>query len=258
MASLGIFLLSFGFLETVHRTSGVHIEPINGDVEVNENEAATLPCKYRVDRDMNPRLEWKKKRNNHISFVYFDGSLVDKYKDRATMSGSSIILHRVTREDSATYRCEVMAKQDPVIFSEISFNLIVLVPPAVPICIVPSSAMSGSTVELVCKESEGSPPSEYTWYKDNRPLLEAPGRDPTANNVSYTVNRKTGLLTFNPVRKTNSGSYFCKAHNKVGQSQGCSVKFMQIKRRLAKSNGANRTNVPPASEDFKHTKSFII
>ncbi|XP_051870675.1 junctional adhesion molecule 2A isoform X2 [Pristis pectinata] len=258
MARVGVFLLFLSFLELIHRTSGVNIVSSSSDVEVNEFETATLRCDYILEKDTKARLEWKMIKGKHISFVYFDGALVDKYKDRATMSGSSIVLRRVTRADTATYRCEVTATKDTRIFAEVSFKLIVLVPPAIPTCKVPSSAMSGSEVKLVCEETEGSPPSEYTWYKDNRVLLETPAKDSTANNVSYVVNRKTGILMFNPVRKSNSGSYFCEAHNKVGRSQRCSVKFMQIKRRSTTSNGANRTNTPAATEDFKHTKSFVI
>lgn len=294
MAPLVAFLLSLNLLELIHRASGVTIISSDKDVEVNEFDTATLPCDYVLERARDARLEWKRIAGEHISFVYFDGRIVENYRERATMQGQSIVLQRVTRADTATYRCEVTAKQDSKIFAEISFKLVVLVPPATPTCKVPSSAMSGSTVELVCKESEGSPPSVYTWYKDNVVLMDVSAKDSTANNVSYTLNRSAGTLRFNPVRKSNSGTYYCEAHNKVGRSERCSLKFMQIsdldvtaiviavvtitlvlllcglglcyacrrgylgKRRSAKSNAATRTNTPPAAEDFKHTKSFVI
>uniref|UniRef100_UPI00398F5F66 junctional adhesion molecule B-like isoform X2 n=1 Tax=Pristiophorus japonicus TaxID=55135 RepID=UPI00398F5F66 len=228
MARVEIFLFSFSLLELIHQSQAVTIVSSDQDVEVHEHETAVLPCDYILERANDARLEWKKIKGEHISFVYFDGALVDKYKDRASMRGSDIVLNKVTRADMATYRCEVMAKTDTRVFTETAIKLVVLVPPAVPTCKIPSSAMSGSVVELACKEPEGSPPSQYTWYKDNRVLLELPAKDSTFTNTSYTVNRKTGLLIFNPVVKSNSGSYFCEASNGVGQTQRCLVKFMQI------------------------------
>ncbi|XP_067897358.1 junctional adhesion molecule B-like isoform X2 [Heterodontus francisci] len=258
MARVEVFLFSFSLLQLIHQNYGVTIVSSDRDVEVHEFETAILPCNYILERDDSARLEWKKIKGEQISFVYFEGSLVEKYKDRATMRGSSIVLNKVTRADMATYRCEVTAKKDTKVFTETAFKLIVLVPPAVPICKVPSSAMSGSMVVLACKESEGSPPSQYIWYKDNTKLLDLPVKDSTVTNISYTVNRKTGLLTFNPVRKSNSGSYFCEANNGVGQTQRCSVKFMQIKSRSSKGNSTNHRTASPPTEDFKHTKSFVI
>ncbi|XP_067849461.1 junctional adhesion molecule B-like isoform X1 [Heptranchias perlo] len=230
MARVEVFLFSFSLLELIGQSHGVTIVSSDRDVEVHEFETAVLPCEYILERDNNARLEWKKIKGKHVSFVYFNGSLMEKYRDRASMRGSSIVLNRVTRADMATYRCEVMAKKDTKVFTETAIKLVVLVPPAVPTCKVPSSATSGSAVELACKESEGSPPSQYTWYKDNSVLLEHPAKDSTFTNTSYTVNRKTGMLIFNPIRKSNSGSYFCEANNGIGQAQRCSVKFMQIRK----------------------------
>ncbi|XP_067849462.1 junctional adhesion molecule B-like isoform X2 [Heptranchias perlo] len=294
MARVEVFLFSFSLLELIGQSHGVTIVSSDRDVEVHEFETAVLPCEYILERDNNARLEWKKIKGKHVSFVYFNGSLMEKYRDRASMRGSSIVLNRVTRADMATYRCEVMAKKDTKVFTETAIKLVVLVPPAVPTCKVPSSATSGSAVELACKESEGSPPSQYTWYKDNSVLLEHPAKDSTFTNTSYTVNRKTGMLIFNPIRKSNSGSYFCEANNGIGQAQRCSVKFMQIndlnvgaiviavvtvalvlslcglgvyyahrkgylgKTKSSKENSTNHTTASPVTEDFKHTKSFVI
>ncbi|XP_072900950.1 junctional adhesion molecule B-like [Hemitrygon akajei] len=294
MGRVGAFFLSLSFLELIHRTSGVQILSSNHDIEVNEHGVATLKCSYVLEKQAQPRLEWKMIKGQQISFVYFNGSFTDKYEERARLTNYGIELHRVTREDTATYRCEVTASQDRKVLAEVSIRLIVLVRPAVPTCKVPSSALSGSTVKLLCEESEASPPSMYTWYKDDRVLPETPAKNSKDSNTSYTLNSKTGVLVFNPVKKSNSGSYSCNAYNKVGRSERCSVKFMQIndldvsaiviavvivafvlllcglglcyvrrkgylgKRRSTTSSAASRANAPPPPEDFKHTKSFVI
>ncbi|XP_072115982.1 junctional adhesion molecule B-like [Mobula birostris] len=294
MARIGAFFLSLSFLELIHQASGVQMRTSDHDVEVNEHGTATLKCSYDLEQPAKPRLEWKMIKGQQISFVYFNEALKANYKDRAKITNFGMELRSVTREDTATYRCEVTASDDQKTFAEVSIKLIVLVPPAVPTCKVPSSALSGSTVKLLCEESEGSPPSEYTWYKDDRVLLEVPAKNSMDSNMSYTMNSKTGTLMFNPVKKSNSGSYSCEAHNKVGRSARCSVKFMQIndldvsaiviavvivafvlllcglglcyarrkgylgKRRSTTSSATSRTSAPPAPEDFKHTKSFVI
>ncbi|KGL85644.1 Junctional adhesion molecule B, partial [Tinamus guttatus] len=69
------------------------------------------------------------------------------------------------------------------------------VPPTTPICEVPSSAMTGTVVELSCKENEGSPPSSYQWYKNGVALLEKTGTGGARGaNVTYTMNKKSGTL----------------------------------------------------------------
>lgn len=55
--------------------------------------------------------------------------------------------------------------------------------------------MTGTVVELSCKESEGSPPSEYQWYKNGVALLEKTGMGSArAANVTYSMNKKSGTL----------------------------------------------------------------
>lgn len=69
------------------------------------------------------------------------------------------------------------------------------VAPTTPVCEVPSSAMTGTVVQLSCKETEGSPPSEYQWYKNGVALLEKTGTGSArAANITYTMNKKSGTL----------------------------------------------------------------
>uniref|UniRef100_A0A8V0Y1Z0 Junctional adhesion molecule 2 n=1 Tax=Gallus gallus TaxID=9031 RepID=A0A8V0Y1Z0_CHICK len=103
------------------------------------------------------------------------------------------------------------------------------VPPTTPICVVPNSAMTGTVVELSCKEAEGSPPSEYQWYKNGVALLEKTGTGSARTaNITYTMNKKSGTLIFNTVSKNDTGEYFCVASNGIGLPQKCSMKRMQV------------------------------
>lgn len=50
-------------------------------------------------------------------------------------------------------------------------------------------------MELSCKETEGSPPSEYRWYKNGVALLEKTGTGTARTaNITYTMNKKSGTL----------------------------------------------------------------
>ncbi|XP_043557340.1 junctional adhesion molecule 2A [Chiloscyllium plagiosum] len=292
MQKVEAFLCSFILLELFYQSRGVVITSSNKEVETHEHNSAVLPCVFNLQSTQTPRVEWKKIKGKQVTFMFFDRALTGEYKDRARMKGYSIELLRVTRDDMATYRCEVTAKDDPIVFAEKEFKLSVLVPPVVPTCKVPSSALSGSKVVLTCKESEGSPPSNYTWYKDNTILMNRPVKDSTSNK-SYTVDGKTGILTFNPVQKSNSGSYHCRAQNKVA-SRTCSAQFMQVndldigaivitvviialvlslcglgmyythkkgylgRSGSSKKKATKQTAASPVNEEFKHTKSFVI
>ncbi|XP_066064692.1 junctional adhesion molecule B isoform X3 [Chamaea fasciata] len=176
--------------------------------------------------------------------------------------------------------------------SFVYYNSEFTVAPTTPVCEVPSSAMTGMVVQMSCKETESSPPSEYQWYKNGVALLEKTGTGSArAANITYTMNRKSGTLLFNTVTKNDTGEYFCEASNGIGLSQKCSVKRMQVddlnvsgiimavlfvalvmvlcglgvfyaqkKGYFAKkSSSQKKMNYQSTSEkDFKHTKSFVI
>ncbi|XP_014793770.1 PREDICTED: junctional adhesion molecule B isoform X2 [Calidris pugnax] len=242
---------------------------------------------------MSLRIEWKKIQSQEVSFVYYNGEFTGDLRGRAEMLNTGIRIRNVTRRDSATYRCEISVKsEEGQRLGEATITLTVLVAPTTPVCEVPSSAMTGTVVELSCKETEGSPPSEYQWYKNGVPLLEKTGAGSArAANITYTMNRKSGTLLFNTVTKNDTGEYYCEASNGIGLSQRCSVKRMQVddlnvsgiiaavvfvalvmalcglgvfyaqkKGYFTKgSSSQKKTNYQSTSEkDFKHTKSFVI
>ncbi|KFV40831.1 Junctional adhesion molecule B, partial [Tyto alba] len=191
---------------------------------------AILSCKHKFSKGMSLRIEWKKIQSQGVSFVYYNGEFTGDLRGRAEMLNTGIRIRNVTRKDSGTYRCEISAKsEEGQRLGEATITLTVLVAPATPVCEVPSSAMTGTVVELSCKETEGSPPSEYQWYKNGVALLEKTGTGSArAANITYTMNKKSGTLLFNTVTKNDTGEYFCEASNGIGLSQKCSVKRMQV------------------------------
>ncbi|KAK7166820.1 hypothetical protein R3I93_006557 [Phoxinus phoxinus] len=190
-------------------------------VEVHEFSDAELSCEFKTEKELNPRIEWKKK-DKDVSFVYYEGRFVGPFQERAEMAGATVKLLRVTQEDAGEYRCEVSAPADAVTLGETNVTLRVLVPPQTPACEVPSSALTGSLVELRCRDHHSIPPAVYTWFKDNRAI---PIRQP---NASYTVNEFTGVLSFQTVSRADTGQYHCEAKNGVGSAKSCRGTLMQI------------------------------
>ncbi|XP_061659363.1 junctional adhesion molecule 2A isoform X2 [Syngnathoides biaculeatus] len=191
-------------------------------VEVREFADAVLSCIFRTERDQNPRIEWKKKGKD-VSFVYFDGHFRGPFEGRASIDGATVTLHKVTQEDAGEYRCEISAPFDSVNLGETNVTLRVLVPPNTPACEIPSAAVTGSSVQLRCRDHQSIPPATYAWYKNDQLMIP-----PRHANATYLINTITGLLEFKAVAKEDSGRYSCRASNGVGKPTMCEGRHMTI------------------------------
>ncbi|XP_047211314.1 junctional adhesion molecule 2A isoform X4 [Girardinichthys multiradiatus] len=145
------------------------------------------------------------------------------FEGRATIDGATVTLHKVTQEDAGEYRCEISASQDAVSLGETNITLNVLVPPQTPLCEVPASAVTGSVVQMRCRDQQSVPPATYSWFKDNKPISP-----PRHANATYLINSHTGILEFKAVAKEDSGLYSCLASNGVGSPKMCVGKHMAI------------------------------
>ncbi|XP_029929628.1 junctional adhesion molecule 2A isoform X2 [Myripristis murdjan] len=255
-------------------------------VEVHESADAVLSCMFRTEKDQNPRIEWKKKGKD-VSFVYYEGQFRGPFEGRASIDGATVTLHKVTQKDAGEYRCEISAPLDSVTLGETNVTLKVLVPPQIPSCEIPTSALTGSAVQLRCRDRQSIPPATYSWYKDNQPISP-----PRHANATYLINSHTGILEFKAVAKEDTGRYSCLASNGVGTAKMCKGNHMTIEdinvtavvatvvvialvivvcgcggfllhRNGFFSRHRGRSNVnyiPPPQEpqDFKHTQSFML
>uniref|UniRef100_A0A663N6U0 Junctional adhesion molecule 2 n=1 Tax=Athene cunicularia TaxID=194338 RepID=A0A663N6U0_ATHCN len=149
-------------------------------------------CRYKLPKTTASSALLSYKEQKPLCLFSLKGDL----RGRAEMLNTGIRIRNVTRKDSGTYRCEISAKsEEGQHLGEATITLTVLVAPTTPVCEVPSSAMTGTVVELSCKETEGSPPSEYQWYKNGVALLEKTGTGSArAANITYTMNKKSGTL----------------------------------------------------------------
>ncbi|XP_077319916.1 junctional adhesion molecule A [Lithobates pipiens] len=197
----------------------------NTKISLKEGADAEFPCNHPTYQS--PRVEWKFTSGTDTILVYYDGELTVPYKTRATFFPQGLRLSSVTRKDSGEYSCEVTGKDaggTPQYYAD-KTQLVVLVPPSVPIAQVPTSVSTGCTATLYCIEKDASPLPTFTWYKNGVLMPPNPKDSPTFQNSSYTIDPTTGQLRFSPVMKTDAGQYSCQAANSEGKKLSAPVQM---------------------------------
>ncbi|XP_006163158.1 junctional adhesion molecule A [Tupaia chinensis] len=182
-------------------------------VKVPENKTATLSCSY--SGFSSPRVEWKFAHGGDSQLVCFNNKITASYASRVAFSLNGITFHSVEKKDTGMYTCMV-SEDGGNNYGEVNIQLVVLVPPSKPTVSIPSSPTIGNRAVLTCSESNGSPASEYSWFKDGVLMPTDPKSSRAFINSSYVLNQKSGELVFDPVSASDSGEYVCEAQNGYG------------------------------------------
>ncbi|XP_056440769.1 B-cell receptor CD22-like [Gadus chalcogrammus] len=159
--------------------------------EIEEGSSVTLSC----SSDANPAAEYIWFKNNQP--LLWGPSQPHTFPS-------------VRPEDRGTYRCQAENK-----YGHLSSNLIIMdvqyAPKTPSVTVSPSGEIEeGSSVALSCS-SDAVPAAEYTWFKNNQPLLWGPSQP----------------HTFPSVRPEDRGTYRCQAENKYGQLSS-NLLFMDV------------------------------
>uniref|UniRef100_A0A3B3ZRB5 Ig-like domain-containing protein n=1 Tax=Periophthalmus magnuspinnatus TaxID=409849 RepID=A0A3B3ZRB5_9GOBI len=218
---LFVFAGYFNVLAVVLRTN-------NESPWTDEFDKIELSCLIESISTLNPRIEWKKIKNEGPSYVYFDKKVSGDLENRAVIrEPATLVITNATRSDTAKYRCEVTAPDDQKSFDEIVIDLTVRVKPVMPKCSVPKSVPVGKSAELSCLEEEGFPKSQYQWFKNKEEIPDDPKSSSKFLNSSYTLNADSGTLNFIAVRKEDAGEYHCRAKNDAGYAE-CPAQTMEV------------------------------
>ncbi|KAM8927610.1 junctional adhesion molecule C [Pelodytes ibericus] len=195
---------------------------------VQEYQSVELSCIIKSTNTNDPRIEWKKIRNEETSYVYFDNTIQGDLKNRARIqSKSSLVILNASRSDNGQYRCEVAAVDDSKKIAEIIVSLTVRVKPVIPQCTVPKAVPVGKSAVLHCQENEGYPSSVYSWYRNSNALPYDSKTNAKFQNSSFTLDPKTGTLTFSAINKGDMGRYYCIASNDAG-SAVCEEQVLEV------------------------------
>uniref|UniRef100_A0A3Q3L1C7 Ig-like domain-containing protein n=1 Tax=Mastacembelus armatus TaxID=205130 RepID=A0A3Q3L1C7_9TELE len=161
---------------------------VSPSAEIVEGSSVTLTC----SSDANPaaKYTWYKKHGNP--------SLQPASKQ---FNFSSI-----QSSDSGEYYCtaenDLGRRTSGSIFIHVTYP-----PKLLSVSVSPSAEIvEGSSVTLTCS-SDANPAANYTWYKENQSLIHGP----------------EGTYQFTSISSEDSGTYYCRSENQLGQSNSSSV-----------------------------------
>ncbi|XP_053274849.1 B-cell receptor CD22-like [Pleuronectes platessa] len=157
--------------------------------EIMEGSSVTLTC----SSDANPAANytWYKRSG-------------DKQVQRLSEE-TQFVLSSIRSSDSGEYYCTAeneLGRSSAKIFITVTYA-----PKPPSVSVSPSGEiMEGSLVTLTCS-SDANPAANYTWYKENRTLLQGP----------------EGVYRLSSISSGDSGVYSCKSENQYGRINSTSL-----------------------------------
>ncbi|XP_071298367.1 V-set and immunoglobulin domain-containing protein 4-like isoform X2 [Agelaius tricolor] len=182
-------------------------------------DSVTLPCAYVPVEDLvQQTLTWTVVHDKGSGAIIRrddsgDQVLLSEYRDRvripkAAPGNVSLLILSLEISDKGTYTCQVTWRDsnNSLIAKEITTTLeVVKVAATKPIIRAAEPGLTlpaGASTSLSC-EAGGSPPISYRWFRR--------GPAGTAEPLSSGAE-----LAWPSLRPSDSGTYFCEAHNRAG------------------------------------------
>ncbi|KAL9837467.1 V-set and immunoglobulin domain-containing protein 4-like isoform 2-T2 [Geothlypis trichas] len=182
-------------------------------------DSVTLPCAYVPVEDlMQQTLTWTVMHDKGSGAIIRrddsgDQVLLSEYRDRVSIpkdapGNVSLLILSLEISDKGTYTCQVTWRDsnNSLIAKEITISLeVVKVAATKPIIRAAEPGLTlpaGASTSLRC-EAGGSPPISYRWFRR--------GPAGTAELLSSGAE-----LAWPSLRPSDSGTYFCEAHNRAG------------------------------------------
>ncbi|XP_062244285.1 B-cell receptor CD22-like [Platichthys flesus] len=152
--------------------------------EIMEGSSVTLTC----SSDANPAAKYT------------------WYKENQTLLNrtAQLVFSSIRSSDSGEYYCA--AENENTASKRVLIN-VKYAPQSSSVSVSPSGEiMEGSSVTLTCS-SDANPAAHYTWYKENRTLLQGP----------------EGVYRLSSISSGDSGVYSCKSENQYGRINSTSL-----------------------------------
>ncbi|XP_058670116.1 V-set and immunoglobulin domain-containing protein 4-like isoform X1 [Ammospiza caudacuta] len=182
-------------------------------------DSVTLPCAYVPVEDLvQQTLTWTVVHDEGSGDIIRrddsgDQVLLSEYRDRVSIpkddpGNVSLIILSLEISDKGTYTCQVTWRDsnNSLIAKEITTSLeVVKVAATKPIIRAAEPGLTlpaGASTSLSC-EAGGSPPISYRWFR----------RGPAG---TAELLRSGAELAWRSLRPSDSGTYFCEAHNRAG------------------------------------------
>ncbi|XP_068759688.1 hemicentin-1-like [Montipora capricornis] len=139
-----------------------------------------------------PQFEWSKNENLLLE------------DDRFTqLSGGSLQIDRVRRDDNGTYTCSMKQTKGSERITDYHqrINVYVIVPPYVRLSGTSHNVLEGDNITLTCTVVDGLPKPQISWFKDKLPLTE-----------------EKATLVKRYITEEGEGTYTCVAKNEGGSA----------------------------------------
>ncbi|XP_071298369.1 V-set and immunoglobulin domain-containing protein 4-like [Agelaius tricolor] len=181
--------------------------------------STTLPCTYVPTEDFTQQtLSWSVEQDSSTSTIFRrdntgDHVLLSKFRGRVSVpkhnpGDASLLIQNLEMPDSGHYTCQIIwrSRDDKLITREVTTIVkVVKVAATKPIIRAAEPGLTlpaGASTSLSC-EAGGSPPISYRWFRR--------GPAGTAEPLSSGAE-----LAWPSLRPSDSGTYFCEAHNRAG------------------------------------------
>ncbi|XP_064282670.1 V-set and immunoglobulin domain-containing protein 4-like isoform X2 [Passer domesticus] len=182
-------------------------------------DSVTLPCAYvPVEELVQQTLTWTVVHDKGSGTIFRrddsgDHVLLAEYRDRVSIPKNapgnvSLLILSLEISDRGTYTCQVTWRDsnNSLIAKEITTSLeVVKVAATKPIIRAAGPGLTlpaGASTRLSC-EAGGSPPISYRWFRAG----PAGRAEPLGSGAE---------LAWRSLRPSDSGTYFCEAHNRAG------------------------------------------
>uniref|UniRef100_A0A8C5TD30 Ig-like domain-containing protein n=1 Tax=Malurus cyaneus samueli TaxID=2593467 RepID=A0A8C5TD30_9PASS len=181
--------------------------------------STTLPCTYVPPEGFTVQtLSWSVEREYSTATIFRrDGSgdhiLLSKYQGRVSVpkhspGDASLLIENLEMPDSGHYTCKVIWRVHPHnMQGSVTWVPVLCVPVAATKPIIRGGERgltlpAGASTSLSC-EASGSPPISYRWFRGS----------PAGKAALLSSGAE---LAWHSLRLSDSGTYFCEAHNRIG------------------------------------------
>ncbi|OXU24243.1 hypothetical protein TSAR_001205 [Trichomalopsis sarcophagae] len=142
------------------------------------NQTVRMECNFNLDRETLYSVKWYKDGHEFYRYVPKEQPAVHVFPlagvsvDKRSSSEKSVVLHRVNRDSSGRYRCEVSAEAPAfnTVSDHADMTVVVLPERGPTITGGKPKYQAGDLVRVNCTSAPSKPPALLVWYVNEEPV----------------------------------------------------------------------------------------